>query len=267
MKRRDLLAALGAGTAALSGCSVLGGDDPEPSLTPVEVPETATPTPTPREIAELARDNAACEAVAGEDSPDPPPVADVPAPSERFESLVCPAVSWASETVCFHTADRSREPVVLFGEDSTAYRGDTDGDRGKATFALVNRRGSPVRIQPTRWSVLRPDGTPRGWSVVAAGDPGCLRAVESGGYHRWRLGVDETVLAPTANATALQVRLDPGRYLFAVPVVSPNGADRVCVAPFEVRPPNPPSPTPADRVTAHTPSDGVRTPKNVTDDR
>ena len=237
MKRRDLLATVGAGIAGLSGCSgILGGDGlPEETLTPVDVPPTATETATatPAITRPVERREDDCDVASGQYDPDRPPLSDLPEPSERFRSLTCPSFSWGAETVCQHTADLSREPVVLVSERDTAFV-PADGDGDSLSFALANRQREPVRIQPSAWSLVRPSETPADWTVVASGEPGCARSLHDGQYHRWRVGIDTTVLAPAVNATAVQASLNPGVYLFVVPVMRPDEDGVVCVAPFQV---------------------------------
>jgi hypothetical protein len=242
--------------AGLSGCSgLLGGDGtPEQTLTPVDVRPTAaeTATPTPAVTRPVERRDNGCDVASGQYHPDRPPLSDLPEPSERFRSLSCPSFSWGAETVCQHTADISREPVVLVSERDTAVV-PADGDDDSLSFVLVTRREGQVRIQPSAWSLVRPSETPTEWTVVASGAPGCTRTLDDGGYHRWRVGIDRTVLAPAANATAVQASLDPGVYRFVVPVVRPNGRDVVCVAPFAVRDGDP------EGITPTTPTSGSGT--------
>jgi len=247
VKRRELLATVGAGMAGLSGCSgLLGGDGlPEETLTPVDVPPTATETATatPAIVRPVERRDEDCDVASGQYDPDRPRLSDLPEPSERFRSLTCPSFSWGAETVCQHTADLSREPVVLVSERDTAFV-PADGDDGDSlSFALANRRDGQVRLQPSVWSLVRPSETPADWTLVASGEPGCTRTLADEEYHRWRVGIDTTVLAPTVDATAVQVGLDPGVYLFVVPVMRPGDDGVVCVAPFQVIAGDPPTAT------------------------
>ena len=104
---------------------------------------------------------------------------------------------------------------------------------------------------------------------MAHGDPDCLRPLATGAYHRWRLGVDETVLAPAANATAVEESLESGVYMFVVPVLRPGGEALVCIAPFEVRASQPDptaTETPPDGIDVVTPDDGTLPTDNVSEE-
>lgn len=230
---------MGAGMAGLSGCSgLLGGDDmPEETLTPVDLPETATRDGTRPPVG----GGGDCETEDGPYDTDHPPVYDLPDAASWLEEFGCPTFEWAAKTVCHHTSDIEEEDVVLVGmEDRALVR----GDAGKAvSFVLVNRGDGPVRTQPATWSVLQRDDAGN-WQSVASGEPGCTRTVYSEEYHRWRVGVRTSVPAGAVNVTGLQVDLDPGIYAFAVPVLRTDRRDFVCVAPFAVRRVEPPSRTP-----------------------
>lgn len=252
--------------AGLAGCSGLLGSDgmPAETLTPVDVSPTATPTETPTQPGGAGE---SCDTIEGEYSTDGPAVNDLPSPDDRFETLGCPTFEWAAKTVCYQRANLRREAVVLITEVERALV-PADGSGGETvSFALVSRRARPVRIQPAAWSILqqRPDG--QRWESVASGTPGCTRTVHSEGFHRWYVGIDETVLAPAVNATAVRASLSPGVYLFVVPVFRPGADDFVCAAPFEVAEFQPVTDTPTPTPGAATPGDGDEAPlRNVTDD-
>lgn len=257
MKRRDLLATVGAGMAGLSGCAgILGGDGmPEETLTPVEVPPTETPTGTP-----TPPDGTGERCDTGDSSYEinGPPVNDLPEPKERFEKLSCPTFEWAERTVCYHTADLLRADVVLVGEKTQAWMHADQTGGGLVTFALVNRRAQPLQIQPSTWSILRRIPDDGGWRPAAGGDPGCTLTLHPEQFYRWRVGIERPADGDAANVTGAITSLEPAVYMFVVPVFRPDGADLVCAAPFNVDEVDLDTETPT-----LTPVEDVRDPESV----
>jgi hypothetical protein len=218
--------------AGLSGCSgILGDEMSRETLTPVEVPptETATVTPTPP-----AGTGNSCDTGDAAYEIDGPPTNNLPEPDEQFQELSCPSFSWAEKTVCYHTADLLRADVVLVGEKTQSWvRGDQEPDE-LVTFALVNRRAEPLKIQPSTWSILRRRSGGDGWQTAAGGDPGCTQTLHPEQFYRWRLGIGREADGEAANVLGAQTNLEPAFYLFVVPVFLPDGSDFVCAAPFRL---------------------------------
>jgi hypothetical protein len=233
MNRRTLLASLGAGVSGLAGCAgVLGGGDAdEDTLTPVSDVPTMTPQPTPPD--EPTENPNVCDPDTDEYAPYAIAVRALPSPSPTFSDLGCPTFSWASRTVCYHTADIEAEPVVLVSEYHTAVVHEAGGE--VLRFALVSRADERITIYPHAWSILAAPGDGQGWRSVRSGEPRCLRQMENEDVHWWEVGVHTTPTTNGINLTTPTVLLDPRTYAFVVAVSTADGTDLACVAPFVVR--------------------------------
>jgi hypothetical protein len=224
MKRRRLLASLGAGVSGLAGCSGLLGGEQTPTLTPVEVPPTPTATATTTAV---ATSDVECPDSGGDARYVPLPFETIPEPAAAFQSLDCPRAVWRREPVCYHTADIESEELLLVG-GREATTGGVDGT--VLDFVLVNRRDGVARIRPGAWTVLRE--TAEGWRAVVSGRPNCRETMEDGDVYWWRFGIDRAVQNPWTNVTTAELALSTGVYLLAIPVQVGQRAERVYAAPF-----------------------------------
>lgn len=224
MKRRALLATVGAGVAGLAGCS--GALE---QFEPTE--DDGTTQPTGRLPGRPGSDTVRCSSLSDSYSDDSLPVRNLPGVGDRFTDLGCPTFEWADRTVCYH-GDTENEPVVLLSRTQRVFMGD-DTD-GRATFALANRSGGEVTTHPGTWTVLRPNAEDDEWSLVASGGPSCTRAIEAENSHWWRLGVRTRLTTDMIDVTTGTVDLNPGTYVFAVPAFLPSGDHIMSAAPFEI---------------------------------
>ena len=225
MKRRSLLATVGAGVAGLAGCS--GALD---QFEPTEGAGTETPRPTGRLPGRPGGDTASCRSLDEGYSNDALPVRNLPRLGDRFADLGCPTFEWADRTVCHH-GDFGSEPAVMVGRENRVFVGE-DGS-GRATFALANRSGGEVETHPGTWTVLRPDADEE-WTLVASGGPSCTRTIAHEESHWWKLGIRTRLSSEFVNVTAGRADLGPGTYAFAAPAFLPDGDHVMCVAPFEI---------------------------------
>jgi hypothetical protein len=223
MERRQLLASLGTGAAALAGCAGLLGGESTPTLTPVDAPP-ATTTPSP-----VSTEPEPCVESGGESRYVPVPFDEVPPPTPAFQSLECPHSRWEREVICYHTADlNAATPLLVGGRRATV----SEPQGAVVDFVLLNRGSEAVRIRPAAWSLLR--RRDRRWVETVGGTAGCVQLVESGDVYWWRIAVGRRVRNPWTNVTTIETTLSDSVYLFAIPVQSADGRERMYVAPFEI---------------------------------
>ena len=226
MKRRTLLATVGAGVAGLAGCS-----SALDRFEPTEGGNTETPRQAGRLPGRPDGDTASCSSLDDGYSNDALPVRNLPGTGDRFTDLGCPTFEWADRTVCQHGEFES-EPAVMVSQTQQVYVGEDSS--AQAEFALANRSGGEVETHPGTWTVLRPNAAGEDWSLVASGGPSCTRTIAQEESHWWRLGIRQRLTSDFVNVTAGTADLGPGTYVFAAPAFLPSGDHVMCAAPFEV---------------------------------
>jgi hypothetical protein len=224
VKRRALLASVSAGLSGFAGCAGFLGGEQRQTLTPVELPPSATATP-----AGVSAATQECPSSGGDARYVPLPFDEVPPPPERFRSLDCPQFGGDRRVICYHSTAATDELLLVGGRQATL-------DPVEGTFfdfVLWNRLDEGVRLQPGTWSIHR--RTDDGWTRATAGRPGCTTTIPSGNVYWWRLGIDRTVENPWTNVTTVERSLGESVYVLAVPVRLTEGTERVVAAAFEVR--------------------------------
>ena len=225
MKRRALLASIGAGVTGLAGCSGLVGEEtPRQTLTPVELPAEGERTRTGGGVTVDT-----CTDSESEYRRDHPPLDDLPASAATFAEFDCPDFDWADETVCYQDAALATAEVVLVGGGTVTI---DDESGGVVEFVLVNRSEQQLRVRPDAWSIQARDRG--GWSTLLSGRPGCTRTLRAGETHWWTVGVDTTTSDARDNVTPVSMGLLPGTYALSMPVRRADARDIACLAPFEV---------------------------------
>jgi len=195
MKRRTVLAALGATTAATAGCL----DRSETGSTPTDTdgPGTGGGTETP-------------PGTANDEIRTPT------TPSGRFDGADCPAFSDSVDrTVCYHTLETGSAEVWI-EPDREVFEPTTGDDTVETiTFTLCNESGEPFGLNPYAWAIKR--RTAEGWEHVAPEEwveP--WTAVEDGGTYTWRLSVETHPSPDRDDHQTLVEDLGSGVYAFAI---------------------------------------------------
>ncbi|AQL43536.1 hypothetical protein BV210_12890 [Halorientalis sp. IM1011] len=195
MKRRTVLAALGATTAATAGCLDRSGN----GSTPTDTDRTGTGggTETPPGTATDERRT---------------PMA----PSGRFDGADCPSFSdGVDRTVCFHALEPGSAEVWV-EPDREVFEPTTGDDTLETiTFTLHNQSGGPFGLNPYAWAIER--RTTSEWEHVAPDEhveP--WTTVEDDGTYTWELSVETHPSGDWENHRTLVEDLESGVYAFTI---------------------------------------------------
>lgn len=196
MRRRQVLAAVGAALGALAGCPT----------TRDSAVRTAAPVPT--------ADRPAVSAT----TPDRHRCPRLPADADEY---VCP------------DAPEGERPAVRLTASVDLFRVDTLREVGKRlSFTLQNRSAVPFETGRDWWTLARRD--PDGWHVVAAGARDRSLTVSPGEQFVWRVGLNGT-RETAAREHDVVVDSTNGRHVFAVAGYHEDGSLVAPLAAFELR--------------------------------
>ena len=211
MRRRAFLAGLSAtGTGLVAGCgSLFGAETPEPELdgelTPAPVPDE--PTGTPPSGTEPGTETERSARPTGGVSVGRAPSLASP---ERFAGWDLPPfdVDDADRALRYDRADPAG--AVVLGPVAEAFPAD-----GTLSFALLNREGRPVALNPYTWRVLGHDGDEWYTETVGTTKPTELRVTRGGAYVWTAVGrYSSEPIGRFRHPFALLV--SPGRYVFTI---------------------------------------------------
>ncbi|WP_136716398.1 hypothetical protein [Halorientalis salina] len=221
MKRRTVLATIGATTVATAGCLSDAGDRPNDDNgtstdgTETDDPGTADPKGT---------------TTAGDETR--------PTPDDTFADVACPSFSESADrTVCWHTADLDAEPIYLDANPDVFEPTPGDDSVESVEFVLYNDSAAGFGLNPYAWAIKR--RTEDGWAHVAPEEwveP--WYTVDSGETYTWRLSMTERTQAMAERTMAITEDLDDGIYAFQITGIADEQSDDPthveCLALFEV---------------------------------
>jgi hypothetical protein len=202
MRRRSFLAALGAASGVVSGCTGSRGRE---RVTPAPVPTVTATADRPRE---------------GADEDGAETVGPCPALPRDAEQYVCSSV------------ETSGRPIQLTAS-SDVFLVDTLREVGKRIgFVLSNSSLVPFSTGPDWWTLARRD--PDGWTVVDEGQRREQANVGPNNTFGWTLGLNGSVDSE-AGYRDVVVDTRNGRHAFAVTGYHRNGAQLGVIALFDLR--------------------------------
>ena len=174
MRRRALLASVGATLGALAGC---------PGRTTPERTPPVTPAPVPTD----------------DDWVTPPTASPTPAPVFQFpSSLGCPLLPRGADAyVCSPRAYPG--DVGLFPDRSPFVLGPVRRPDDELSFTLRNRSATPFETRTGRWLLARNDAD--GWNVLVAGRSDTRLTVGADEAVTWTLGLGTEEGAPRRTVT------------------------------------------------------------------
>lgn len=222
MKRRTVLATIGATTVATAGCLSDAGDRPNDGT---ETNTDGTETDDP------GTDEPNGTATPGEDTR--------PTPDDAFADIECPSFSESADrTVCWHTADLEAEPIYLDTDPAVFEQTPGDDTVESVEFTLYNDSDDAFGLNPHAWAIKRQ--TDSGWEHVAPEEwvqP--WYTVESGETYTWRLSMTERTQAMAERTMAITEDLDDGTYAFQITGIvderSANPTHVECLALFVIQ--------------------------------